>query len=329
MANGKSIPTTIDTLTPLLRLFVNVKAASSFKNKIVRLIHMARVVLWARPTDIVLIDTYSTLAFYYAWLCARICKIKGVKYMPYLHGGNLPQRVDNNSKWLNKYFDDASLIITPSTFLKDAMEQRGYGPVNHIPNFIKIHNYPVKIRNRVQPKILWVRSFHSIYNPEMAIYMLAELRKTYAHAQLCMVGPDKDGSLEKCRALSQTLKVQEAIKFTGRLSKEEWIEMAAEYDFFINTTNYDNMPVSVIEAMALGLIVISTNAGGIPFLLDDEENGLLVNKNEHAQMAKAIIRVIDDPVFTVRLSRSARKKAEGFDWDNIKKFWKKVIEENV
>jgi glycosyltransferase involved in cell wall biosynthesis len=319
--------TTIDNLTPLLRTLTSVTAASPFKNKMLRLLDMVRAVLKAKPSDVVLIDTYSTLAFYYAWLCGNICRWRGIKYIPYLHGGNLPQRIDRNKKWLNAYFTHASLIVTPSAYLKEAVERRGYKRVRFIYNFIRLQNYPYKVRNKVSPRLLWVRSFHHLYNPEMAIRVLAELRKDFGDAKLCMVGPDKDGSAEKCKDLAHTLGVADCIEFTGKLTRDGWIALSADYDLFINTTNYDNMPVSVIEAMAVGMAIVSTNAGGIPYLIRDEEDGLLVQKDDHLSMAERVKELVQDSAKAKHISAAARKKAEAFDWNCIKHSWLELIRE--
>ncbi len=322
-------PTTIDTLTPMLKTLVPVKAVSPFRNKFLRLLHMIRSVIRARSADVVLIDTYSTMAFYYAWLCSRICKWKGVRYIPYLHGGNLPERVDNNGRWLNRYFTQAAIIISPSGYPKDSLEQRGYGPVRFIYNFIHLRNYSFKIRNNARPRILWVRSFHELYNPAMAIRLLATVQEKYNDAELCMVGPDKDGSTETCKTLARQLNVNDRVTFKGRLTKAEWCSLSAGYDIFINTTNFDNMPVSVIEAMALGMVVVSTNAGGLPYLLQHEKNSLMVEKNDHLAMAAMITRLVEDAALTSRLSHAARERAEEFDWEQVKNSWLELINEHA
>ena len=84
-------------------------------------------------------------------------------------------------------------------------------------------------------------------------------------ATLAMIGPDVDGSLTKVKDLARKKNLD--VNFTGKLSKPEWINYSKDFNVFINTTNFDNTPVSVIEAMALGLPVVSTNVGGMPFLI--------------------------------------------------------------
>ena len=101
----------------------------------------------------------------------------------------------------------------------------------------------------------------------MAVKVLQQLQKQYPSATLTMVGPDKDGSLQTTKDFAKSLGI--TVNFSGQLTKEEWWELASKHDIFINTTHFDNTPVSVMEAMALGLPVVSTNVGGIPYLLTD------------------------------------------------------------
>ncbi len=159
----------------------------------------------------------------------------------------------------------------------------------------------------------------------MAANVIYELIKYYADVELCMVGPDKDGSLKEFRNYIKVLGVENHVTITGLLIKEEWIELSREYDFFINTTNVDNTPVSVIEALGLGLAVISTNPGGIPYLLTSGQNSILVNCNDHKEMAYQISRLVNSPDEYKQLSLKGRELAESFDWSVIKTLWTDLL----
>jgi glycosyltransferase involved in cell wall biosynthesis len=195
----------------------------------------------------------------------------------------------------------------------------------YIPNNIYLENYKFHKRKTFSPYLLWVRSFDEIYNPTMAIKVLQELIVRYPNAHLCMVGPDKDGSKKKCIELASELGVQKNVTFTGWMSKTDWHSLANKYDLFINTTDVDNTPVSVIEAMALGLPVISTEVGGIPYLLENEKDGILVSKGNVEQMASAISKIIENPDLGQRVASNARLKAETFDWEVVRNKWKKLL----
>ncbi|TDI81691.1 MAG: glycosyltransferase family 1 protein, partial [Bacteroidetes bacterium] len=141
----------------------------------------------------------------------------------------------------------------------------------------------------------------------------------------CMIGPEKDGSLKKCKAYATERQLP--VIFTGMLSKEAWRKRSRDYDIFINTTNFDNMPVSVMEAMALGLPVISTNVGGVPYLITDHQDGLLVLPDHRDQFVNAIHKLCTNNDLARSLSKNARKKAEGFDWQNVKQHWLTLLRE--
>jgi glycosyltransferase involved in cell wall biosynthesis len=96
-------------------------------------------------------------------------------------------------------------------------------------------------------------------------------------------------------------------------------------DIFLNTTNVDNTPISVIEAMACGLCVVSTNVGGLPYLLENEEDALLVAPGDPEAMATAVRRLLTDAELAERLSRNARRKAEQFDWSVILPRWQALL----
>ncbi|MDX5325339.1 MAG: glycosyltransferase [Bacteroidota bacterium] len=186
-------------------------------------------------------------------------------------------------------------------------------------------NYPFKQRNILNPSLLWVRALQNLYNPDMAIEVVESIRRNHPDATLCMVGGDKDGSMERIRRQVIDKDLEKRVEITGRLPKEEWIRRSKDFDIFLNTTNADNTPVSVMEAMALGMIVISTNVGGVPYLIEDGVDGLLVPPRDPEAMTQAIEKVLQDPQFATTLSRNARKKAETWDWEVVKQRWNQLF----
>lgn len=279
---------------------------------------------WRKWSDCILIDTFSTWSFYYAFAVGLMAKQLNIPYIPILHGGNLPSRLSRSPLISKLYFGNARNLVAPSAYIQSEFEDFGYKALI-IPNFIFIQNYPFQGREYFEPKLLWVRSFHETYNPEMAIVVLNQLLETWPNASLCMVGPDKDGSLNKCKLLVEKLNLQENVTFTGLLSKDQWIEISKDYSIFINTTNYDNTPISLIEAMALGLAIVSTDAGGLPYLIENEKEGILTPKKDPDAMVLAIKSLIRNQSIAHAIAQNARKKAEGFDWNVVRKEWLSLL----
>jgi len=298
--------------------------ASDKKNQIVRLLDMIVVTLFnLSKVDYVIIDTYSTFSFNYALIISQICRLFHKKYIPILHGGNLPNRLEN-SKFLSQLvFKNAYTNVAPSQYLRTAFATKGYDNVIFIPNTIEINNYQFLEREFIEPKLLWVRSLAKLYNPKMAIQVTSKLQSVFPNVQLCMVGPDKENLLQECQQFAQKLKVN--VVFTGKLSKEDWVELSKKYNVFINTTHFDNTPVSVIEAMALGLPIVSTNVGGIPFLIKDKQEALLISDNDSEEMYCAVKELFENTDLRKTIVLNARKKAETFDWEHVKQKWVEIL----
>ncbi len=299
--------------------------AGTKKYQFLRLLQMFfRILTIGKRVDYILIDTYSSNAFWYAYLSGRLAVFLSIKYIPILHGGDLPTRLMRSKKACDKLFSNSYINVAVSGYLQNVFANHGYR-VTLIPNNIDISNYPFNKRTHPKPNLIWVRAFSKIYNSKMAVDVLAELLKAYPDAELCMVGPDKDGSLKEFTEYAGKKGVDTHIKITGKLTREEWTRLSEHYDFFINTTNVDNTPVSVIEAMALGLIVVSTNPGGIPFLLEATKEAKIVNVGDAAAMSKEISYIIENSSVAREMARAARLKAESFDSARVMKLWTKLL----
>lgn len=317
-------PTSIEALGPLLEQEgFYVRYSSSKKNQVLRLVAMLYSVFRYKKADAVLIDTYSTTNFWYAFATSQLCRLLKLKYIPILHGGNLSSRLQKNPTICKMFFKHSFQNISPSLFLKEQFNAEGFGNIIYIPNAIELQNYTFLERKKATPKLLWVRSFASIYNPLMAIEVFYNVKKKYAEATLCMVGPEKDGSLLKAKQKAKDLNVE--VLFTGKLPKSDWIDLSNEYDFFINTTHFDNMPVSIVEAMALGLTIVSTNVGGIPYLVENQKEGLLIPDNDVEKMVEAIEALLENPVLFCKLASNSRHKAEQFEWQSVKLKWITIL----
>lgn len=313
-------PTSVDILPELLaEEGLQFKAVSHYKNKPLRLLHMLSSIFRKhKELDLVLIDTYSTSNFWYAVACGSCCKILKKPYIFILHGGNLAERFRESSGWIHKVFQSAYFNIVPSKFLMEQLEQFRLDNLLYIPNAISLSHYRFKERKAVGSRILWVRAFDKIYRPKLAIEVISAIREHYPGAELCMVGPEKDGSLKELKAYVK--EHQLPVKFCGKLGKDEWAKLSEDYDIFLNTASVDNLPVSVLEAMALGLPVVSARVGGIPYLIEQDVTGKLA-EGKVADFTEKIRELIEDQEEAKAISNRARAEVEKYDWAKLKQLW--------
>jgi glycosyltransferase involved in cell wall biosynthesis len=303
-----------------------VLCASRKRSKFLRLADMVLTAVKKRHEyAIAQVDVFSGPAFFWAEAACWTLRRLGKPYALTLHGGNLPEFA---AKWpgrVRRFLRSAKAVTAPSPFLQRKMETYCPG-IRVIPNAIDIAIYPYRQRGPARPKLIWLRSFHEIYNPVMAVKVLGALASKYPEVQLTMVGQDKgDGSFQRAQAEVAALGLQRNISCPGPVPKQEVPRALSGADILLNTTNFDNTPVSIIEAMACGLCIVSTNVGGLPYLLQNGHDALTVSPNDQLSMAAAVGRLLTDVGLAQRLSVNSRRTAEQFDWSAVLSQWVELL----
>lgn len=301
--------------------------SSDIKNKFTRHINQLWTIISKRNQyQLASLDVFSGLSFILTELCVVVLRIIKKPFILVLHGGNLPILAGHNPRRMKRFLQSANAVVAPSRYLAERMHN--YRPdIQIVPNGIDVPKYLYKNRNNPEPILLWLRAFHKIYNPPMAINVVSTLSQKLPVIMLRMGGGDSgDGSLSETRMLAKHLGVSGKVEYSGKIQKSDiptWLQMG---DIFINTTMVDNTPVSILEAMACGLCVVSTNVGGIPYMLENEKDALLVPPNDPETMAQAIEKLFSkESGLAKSLSENARKKIEKFDWEVIIPQWEELF----
>ncbi len=303
---------------------IQLRLVSKFENKILRILDILLAVMFHKDTN-VHIDVFSGSSFKIAEIASKLAVMRRKQIVLSLHGGKLAEFSDSQKNRIKNVFDRSKLIQTPSLFLQAYFRKEGY-EVGYLPNGIDINKFPFK-RTSIKPySLLWVRGFASIYNPKLAVQILCELKKVYPQCTLTMVGPDK-GLLQETVLLATSLGVRDELYITGPVVNEELYRYYQTHQVFLNTTSYESFGVAVVEAAACGIPIVSTNVGEIPFIWEHENNILLVNRYEAEEFVQSTIRLFTDRELSDKLSRNGRKKAELFNWENIKPSWVKILSE--
>jgi L-malate glycosyltransferase len=303
-----------------------VACVSSKLNRAARLSEIAAVLIaGSRRFDIVVIDVYSGLSLILADMASLLCKALKLPLIMVLRGGNLPAYIEKHPRRTKRILKRARCLVAPSAFLAEKIGVHGF-EIKVVPNIIKLDLYPFREREKLSPRLIWMRSFHPIYNPQMAINVLAELRKEHPTATLTMAGADK-GLEPELKKMAREMNLGDAVRFAGFLNQEQKAREFSAADIFINTNRIDNMPVSVVEACACGLPVVATNVGGLPFLISDGENGLLVENENVAAMVEAINLLLKDSSVARKISRNGGLLAAGSAWSTLRGSWEKLFAE--
>jgi glycosyltransferase involved in cell wall biosynthesis len=302
-----------------------VVSASRKRNRMWRLIDFAWTA-WSRRReyDLAVVDVFSGAAFFWAETACAVIAAAGRPFALALHGGSLPQFAERHPRRVKRLLGRATAVTAPSRYLRDGLAT-ARGDIQVLPNGLELSNYAYRVRTDFK-RLVWLRAFERIYNPGLAVDVLAELAPEFPDLSLTMVGPDKDGSMHDVRSRAAQLGLRDRVEFPGRVPKTEVPRWLDRGDIFLNTTNVDNMPVSVIEAMACGLPVVSTAVGGVPYLIEHDKSGLLVPPSDPQAMADAVRRLLKERSLADRLARAARSKIEVWDWDVVLPQWEALLE---
>jgi len=292
-----------------------------------RMLDMVQTTWRARASyDIAIVDVFSGPSFAWAEAVTLELRLLRKPYVLVLHGGSLPEFAQRWPRRVRRLLRGARRVIAPSAYLAGALSAY-CDRIEIVPNATEVARFTYRRRVRAEPRMIWVRAMHAIYNPVLAVEVLAAIRARHAAATLTMVGTDKDGSLARVEQRADELGVRNAVRCVGGVTSREIPALLAGADIFLNTTNVDNTPLSVLEAMATGLCIVSTSVGGIPYLLRNGETALLVPPNDAPAMAAAVERIHADDGLAAALSANARAAAEQRDWPVVLASWDRVLAE--
>ena len=219
----------------------------------------------------------------------------------------------------------ADAIVSPSDYVVQVFADHGI-PAKRIFNIIDPAPFVFRQRSRLKPVFLTNRILEPLYNVECVLRAFALVQQHYPEASLTVAhsGPSRRG-LER---LARELCLRNT-RFIGRVPHERTPQLYNAAEIYLTSPNVDCMPGSLLECFCSGLPVIATAVGGIPFIVEHERTGLLVNRNDHEAMAACAIRLLEDPALVERLTLNARAEVERYNAAHIRHQWVPLYHEIV
>jgi len=208
-------------------------------------------------------------------------------------------------------------IVTPSKYLVDVFA--GFDlKAQVVHNFVETEKYKFRERAPLKPTFLSNRNFESHYNVACILRAFALIQREYSEASLTVAGDGPER--EKLKTLASELNLQN-VEFLGLVPQDKMPELCDAADILLNSPNIDNMPNSLIEAYAAGLPIVSTNAGGIPYIVRHEETGLLVETNDHEALAREALRLLGDPALAQKIVNAGKRESGKYTWEAVREDW--------
>jgi glycosyltransferase involved in cell wall biosynthesis len=247
-----------------------------------------------------------------------IAHLRKVPVVVNYRGGDAERFFATSFSRVKPILSRASAVVVPSRFLASVFARYGVS-VQIVPNIVDVARFSRRTDTPAVPHLVVTRNLEPIYDVETALRSFALVRGRRVDARLTVAGTGP--SEAALRALAAELHVADAVTFSGRIENRDMPALYHAASVMLNPSTVDNMPISILEAWASGVPVVSTRVGGVPFLVDEGRNALLVEPRQPEAMAEAALRILDSPALAVSLAEAGRVAAEQFAWPRVREAW--------
>lgn len=211
----------------------------------------------------------------------------------------------------------ADAIVVQSTYLQNVLGGFGLSSVA-IPNHLELEAFPFRDRRPLRPLFLSARALEPNYDVFTLLRAFALVQQRVPSAELRVVGDG--GERAELEALARDLGLR-GVTFSGALAAERMAEAYESADVLLNASTVDSMPLSLLEAAACGLAVVSTDAGGISCVVEHGVTGLLVPVRDPDALAAAALRLLEEPELAAGLATNAREASSRYSWSATRPHW--------
>jgi L-malate glycosyltransferase len=297
-----------------LRFAVSVKYV---RTVVTELTYLPLLVRELSRADVVHVFSASYSSFLLAPLPAIVvARALGRPVVLHYHSGEAPDHLAHSSV-ARAALSRTSGNVVPSSFLAGVFSSFGLR-ADVVPNLVDLTRFRFRIRNPLRPRILSTRNFEPLYNVTCTLHAFRVVQERFPDAALTLVGGGSED--ERLRALAAKLRLRH-VTFAGRVNPDRVADYYASHDVYVQSPNIDNMPVSILEAYASGLPVVSTEVGGIPAILTHGTHGLLAPSNDAGALAAQTLRLFDEPGLAAELASNAFGTCQTYSWSSIRPQW--------
>ncbi len=297
------------------------QAIKYVRTVVTSLAYIASLLRRVRRYDVIHIYSASYLSFVLAPTPAMlVAKLYGKQIILNYHSGKAE---DHLTRWRRTAIPTMRLadkIIVQSDYLVDVFARFDLR-ASAIFNNIETDSFRYRERNALRPIFLSNRNLESLYNVQMVLRAFAIIQRRYPEARLVVAGEGSERvALE---SLARELELRDT-EFVGSINPERMPELYDAADIYLNGSDIDNMPLSILESFAVGVPVVTTDAGGIPYIVTDKETGLLVPRGDYEAMAARAINLLEDKELATKLARAAHKECRKYSWAKVRDEWLKL-----
>lgn len=310
-------------LPGMLRLLQRIKYV---RTVVTSILYIALLLVKLPRFDVVQVFSASNFSFLISPAPAvLIAKLLGKPVILNYHSGQAEEHLKRYPRTAVPIIKLADRLVVPSSFLVDVFAKFGIR-AEAIFNTVDFSRFKYRKRDQLRPVLFANRNLEAHYNVECALRAFALVQRQIPEARLIVAG---DGSQRaKLHAIASELELKN-VEFVGAVPPEKMPAMYDSADIYVNSSEVDNMPLSILEAFACGLPVVTTDAGGIPYIVTDLETGLLVPRGDYRALAGSILRLLSEDALASKLAIQAHEECRKYEWSAVSAEWHKLYYETA
>ena len=278
----------------------------------------ARSLATLRLADVVHVFSASYWSFLLSPLPALLTgRLFRRRVVLHYHSGEAEEHLGRWGMLVHPWLRLADALVVPSLYLREVFAAHGYA-TRLIPNVIETDRFRFRARAPLEPRFVSTRNLEPGYRVDVTLRAFAQVRERFPEATLLLAGCGREEA--RLRALAQEIGPR-GIRFLGALDRSHMPELLDRSHLFLNASIIDNQPVSILEAFAAGVPVITTAPGDLRHMVRDSETGSIVAPDDPHGMAEAAAALLGDPGRALRMAERARREAERHAWAAVRDDW--------
>jgi glycosyltransferase involved in cell wall biosynthesis len=267
--------------------------------------------------DVAHVFSASYASFLIAPLPAMaVARLFGKRVVLHYHSGEAGDHLANWGVLVHPWLTLAHDIVVPSTYLADVFERHGYR-ATVVRNVVDLTQVAHRERALRGPRLLSARNLETYYRVDVILDAFARIRTRYPEATLTIAGHGREEARLRQAA-------PDGVTFVGKVARAAMPALYENADILLNASEVDNQPVTILEAFAAGVPVVTTPAGDIPSMVEHERTGLIVPFNDPAAIEAAVTRLVEEPALAHALASFARAEVTRYTWPAVRADWHSI-----
>jgi len=237
-------------------------------------------------------------------------------------GGKADEFMRQSSRWVLPTMRRSNVLAVPSSYLETVFKKYQI-EAQVVPNIIDLERFNMQCQdtdNGNRPfHLIVTRNLEAIYGVPTAIRALKCIKESHPNVKMSIAGSGPQRN--ELESMIHELGLKQEVTLTGRLGPDDMARLYQSADIMLNPSTVDNMPNSILEALASGVPVVSTHVGGIPDMVRDRETALLIEPENPEAMAQAVLELIENQDQAARLRKNGLQHVKQFSWPEVKRQW--------